>query len=242
MAVHHDNASSPATAVTPMCGAVATHPTNRRRRVHCLINLPESPRRHSIGCTPPTTDSAQVQFHSIQLISSFKSLCQKILEKIIHTQLASHLESKNLLYIRQSGFRPIHSTHTALQEMADTAHRAMDKGKIEFMVFFFFLDMVHHPKLLSILVEADLSDTSREWFRNYLSPKGKRISDLQRVVQGVPTTRIKCAYYRLKMLFKFKYLLLTGLKVKLCDLLVLSVLNYCCGLFICLNKKHAYGI
>ncbi|KAJ8869289.1 hypothetical protein PR048_030862 [Dryococelus australis] len=74
-------------------------------------------------------------------------------KKIIHAQLTCRLKSKHFLCIRQLGNHPLHSTYTALQEIADTAYRAMAEGNI-----------------MTQFAEANTAN-------------GKRTSELQRFVQ-----------------------------------------------------------
>ena len=59
----------------------------------------------------------------------------KLLEKHVHLQLSSHLNSNNLLFSLQSGFRPSHSTQTFLLYCLDRWYRALDKRSFIGVVF-----------------------------------------------------------------------------------------------------------
>ena len=51
----------------------------------------------------------------------------KVLERLIHKQLASYFDDHNLLCKSQSGFRRMHSTETAVTYFADEILMNMDK-------------------------------------------------------------------------------------------------------------------
>ena len=59
----------------------------------------------------------------------------KIFEKIIFDKLYGYLDSNNLLNTCQSGFRPFHSTLTALLEAASDWSMNIDNGLINGVVF-----------------------------------------------------------------------------------------------------------
>ena len=47
------------------------------------------------------------------------SIIAKIMEKLVHSQLFSYLERFDILIISQHGFRPLHSTVTALLKLTN---------------------------------------------------------------------------------------------------------------------------
>ena len=54
---------------------------------------------------------------------------------VIHTQVYEHLRRNGLLSTVQSGFRPQHSTLTAITDVTDYLYNNMDKGEITGAVF-----------------------------------------------------------------------------------------------------------
>jgi hypothetical protein len=72
----------------------------------------------------------------------------KIFEKVIFDQMYEYLTTRNLLSNLQSGFRPLHSTLTALLDATDQWYTNMDNGLINGILF----------------IDLDL-------FRNYLSER-----------------------------------------------------------------------
>ena len=63
-------------------------------------------------------------YRPISLISNIS----KLLERLIHTQLYSFLESNKVIYNRQFGFRDNHSTTHALIDITQKIRSALDKG------------------------------------------------------------------------------------------------------------------
>ena len=59
----------------------------------------------------------------------------KILEKMVHKQLVSHLESQDLLFDYQFGFRANHSTELAVTYLIDHIRKEADGGKLTGAVF-----------------------------------------------------------------------------------------------------------
>ena len=79
---------------------------------------------------PPSGNSTKVVTVQILPTSSqspFFLPQTKFLEKLAHLQLSSHLNSNNLLFPLQSGFRPSHSTQTLLLYCLGLWYKALDK-------------------------------------------------------------------------------------------------------------------
>lgn len=119
----------------------------------------------------------------------------KIMERIIQRQLLHHLQENNILDPNQSGFRPKHSTTTALIKVTDEWLLAMDEGMYTGAVFVDLrkaFDLVDHKLLLMKLSDIGLKDTALKWFESYLSERrivttmNKSISNENILSHGVP--------------------------------------------------------
>ena len=66
---------------------------------------------------------------------SVLSVIAKLFEKAIFNQVYSYLNENNLLSRYQSGFRPMHSTLTALIDISDTWYLNIDNGLTNAILF-----------------------------------------------------------------------------------------------------------
>ena len=65
---------------------------------------------------------------------SLLPLISKVIEMVIHNQTSTFLNSKNLLYTYQSGFRKKHSTDFCLSYLNDKILKSFDKSSMTFMI------------------------------------------------------------------------------------------------------------
>ena len=120
----------------------------------------------------------------------------KIIEKVVHKQLTDFLALSNGFDVFQSGFRPHHSTETALIKVFNDIHLNTDNGKISVLVL---LDLsaafntVDHNILLGRLENwLGFSGTVLDWFKSYLKDRdyfvsiGNHKSELTKMACGVP--------------------------------------------------------
>ncbi|KAI2646556.1 RNA-directed DNA polymerase from mobile element jockey [Labeo rohita] len=100
----------------------------------------------------------------------------KIIEKVVFNQLNNYLNSNGYLDNFQSGFRPHHSTETALVKIINDIRLNSDSCKISVLVLLDLsaaFDTVDHNILLERLENwVGLSGMDLNWFRSYLEARG----------------------------------------------------------------------
>jgi hypothetical protein len=98
----------------------------------------------------------------------------KLLEKCVQGQLTTYLNTNNLLYPLQSGFRTGYSTSSALLHCTDSWYKALDNHRIIGVVFLDVskaFDTVNHNLLLSKLQSLGLDSSAVSWFHSYLKDR-----------------------------------------------------------------------
>ncbi|KAL0147478.1 hypothetical protein M9458_050590 [Cirrhinus mrigala] len=120
----------------------------------------------------------------------------KILEKVICAQLCSFLQKNDIYEEFQSGFRPHHSTETALVKITNDLLLASDQGCISLLVLLDLsaaFDTIDHDILIDRLQNyAGIQGQALKWFRSYLSDRYHFVylngesSQLSPVKYGVP--------------------------------------------------------
>ena len=96
----------------------------------------------------------------------------KVIEKIVHNRLISHLEEHDILDSRQGGFRKNHSTTDTSVNFVDDIYRAMNTGEITIAVFIDLrkaFDTVNHNILNSKLHKYGIRNANLTWIKNYLT-------------------------------------------------------------------------
>ncbi|XP_050558188.1 uncharacterized protein LOC126912056 [Spodoptera frugiperda] len=95
----------------------------------------------------------------------------KVLEACAHKQFSCFIARHNLLSPLQSGFRPGHSTATALLKVTGDIREGIGETKVTIMVLIDFsnaFNAVSHDILESILSHLMVSPGALDWFRSYL--------------------------------------------------------------------------
>ena len=98
----------------------------------------------------------------------------KIMERVVYTQLFKYLTENNILSDCQSGFRPLHSTQTALLNVTDTWLNAIDRGNIVGLVMIDLkkaFDTVDHTILIEKLKMYNFGQCTLKWFTNYFEER-----------------------------------------------------------------------
>ncbi len=120
----------------------------------------------------------------------------KILEKVISSQLYSFLEKNGICEEFQSGFRPYHSTETALIRVTNDLLLSSNCGCISLLVLLDLstaFDTIDHNILLNRLENfVGISGSALAWFKSYLSDRhqfvavNEEVSYRSQVQYGVP--------------------------------------------------------
>ena len=119
----------------------------------------------------------------------------KVLEHIVHKQLADYITSNSLLSPFQSGFRKGHSTVTALLKVTEDIRLAMENKSLTILTLLDFssaFNSVDFDVLISILRSFNISPSVIDWFNSYLRGRSQRVrsdetsSDWCDLVAGVP--------------------------------------------------------
>ena len=119
----------------------------------------------------------------------------KIIERIMHSQLLEYFQAGNLLTESQSGFRPNHSTSTALISAVNLWLANMDAGKLNGTVFIDLkkaFDTVDHNILLRKLYCYGVDSNALQLLKSYLTDRTQRcyvngvLSTEQYVSCGIP--------------------------------------------------------
>ncbi len=117
----------------------------------------------------------------------------KILEKVASSQLYSFLEINYICEDFQSGFRPSHSTETALIRVTNDLLVSSDRGCIFLLVHLdlsaVFDTIAHNIILNRIENSVGISGSALAWFKSYLSDRhqlNEEVSYRSQVQYGVP--------------------------------------------------------
>ena len=127
---------------------------------------------------------------------SVLSIVSKIFEKEVFRQLYDYLSSNSLLSSFQSGFRPKHSTLSALIQLGDNLFKSMNDGKMNCVVF---LDVrkafepINHEILVNKMLKFfGVTRKQFKWFISYLNNRPQQclvygqLSSPRAITCGVP--------------------------------------------------------
>ena len=122
-------------------------------------------------------------------------MLSKIVERHVHNALYGFLSENDLIYTRQSAFRPKHSAETALIKVIDDLLFNLDNDYVSGIVLFDYrkaFDMIDHTLLLKKLEVHGLRTETLQWFTSHLRNRrqlvklGDKQSNVANVPHGIP--------------------------------------------------------
>ena len=144
------------------------------------------------GTFPSLLKTSKVVVSNYRPISLLSHI-EKIYEKVMLTRVTSFLDSQNLIYSRQFGFR--NSTLHTLTVIVEPIRKSLDIGELACAVFVDLqkaFDTVDHQILISKLDHYGIRGPSKNWFKSYLSDRHQFVSiqnsesSLKSIRYGVP--------------------------------------------------------
>ena len=144
----------------------------------CLVNgeCPEIWKEATITPIPKITNPKNPNdFRPISILPTLS----KVLEKVVHLQLNQYLNENKILPITQSGFRPQHSTTTALLKVTDDIFCACDKGKKPVLVLLDYtkgFDTIDHTMMEPKLKYFGMGNAALKFFNSYFSNRKQRVN------------------------------------------------------------------
>uniref|UniRef100_A0A8C7YRZ5 Reverse transcriptase domain-containing protein n=1 Tax=Oryzias sinensis TaxID=183150 RepID=A0A8C7YRZ5_9TELE len=150
------------------------------------------------GCYNPILKKPGLDPENIANFSPISNLpfLSKILERVVASQLKSHLNSNNLFEPFQSGFRKQHSTETALLKVSNDILLSSDSGQLSILILLDLtaaFDTISHSILLSRLKNGlNITSSALSWLQSYLTNRQQFIkgnncsSSTAPPLQGVP--------------------------------------------------------
>ena len=128
-----------------------------------------------IAIPKPKKDTSDINnYRPISLLSSLS----KPLEKHIHNHILNYLETRQLLYNCQSGFRPKFSCHTALTRLVDSWLNNINKKELTGIVFLDFskaFDLINHNILLQKLRHYILNENVIQLIQSFLTNRTQQV-------------------------------------------------------------------
>ena len=132
-------------------------------------------------------------YRPISLLTSFS----KLLEKIMYDKVMTYMNSQNILYKHQYGFRPQHSTIHPIIHLLNHCAEHTNKNIPEFTLAVLCdlskaFDVINHDILLTKLNNYGIRGIANKWFASYLCERSKfvdidgNISSSKSITCGVP--------------------------------------------------------
>ena len=116
-----------------------------------------------------------------QLITNYRPISvlnffSKIFEKVVANYIVDFLESNNILYEHQYGFRKGHFTNHAVITLIERVAKTLDTGKIVVGVYLDIrkaFDAINHPILLRKLYSLGIRGNLYTWIKSYLTNRSQ---------------------------------------------------------------------
>ena len=130
-------------------------------------------------------------YRPISLLSVFS----KIFEKLMHQRIYKFLETHNILYPSQFGYRIKHSTSHALINITEEVKHSIDNNKYGCGIFLDLkkvFDTVKHRILIEKLEHYGIRGVVLDWFKSYLENRKQYVtvnghcSETLNITCGVP--------------------------------------------------------
>ena len=127
--------------------------------------------------------------------SPYYLVLQKLFKNMMYERLYKFLDSFEILYTLQFGFRESHSTSHTLLSLTKTIKESIDNGKFGCSIFLDLqkaFDTVNHKIFLQELEHYGITGKVLGWFRSYLSGRSQYVvvnghsSEILPVTCGVP--------------------------------------------------------
>ena len=161
---------------------------------YCLEDAVFPSKLKTAVVTPIFKDGDKANLSNYRPISVLNSF-SKMYEKIISTRLLSFLESHNILYTHQYGFRKNHSTYMPIVTLTDLISDNLEKRLHTLTVFLDFkkaFDSVDHNILLYKLNHYGIRGRALDLLKNYFTGRTQTVkfnntfSSSQTIDTGVP--------------------------------------------------------
>ena len=126
---------------------------------------------------------------------SILSSVMKVFEKLLDKQVRQYLKDNNILSKCQSGFRPLHSTNTAIIDLNDYFLKNIDEGQLTGGIYLDLkraFDTVKYVLLIRKLSMYGFGEKEIAWFTDYFFGREQCVcinnacSDFKPVTTGVP--------------------------------------------------------
>ena len=132
------------------------------------------------------------QYRPISLLSC----ASKILEKLVFSAIYGHLQTHNLLYDKQSGYRPHHSTELQLTYLTHTIYESLDKGHDVTAVYLdisnYFNQIWHEGLIYKCKHEFAISGPLLSWLESYLSNRTQKVKIDENTHSSTKSLRAGC--------------------------------------------------